>query len=100
MERLPGESSSDYHTRCYQASRVQRQLDLQNAREEAGRSGKQPFDYQSFLPAYHQIKPYPPTPEDMEMEYYLDYRNVRNLEEFIQALFETDLYDGGDMHLD
>jgi hypothetical protein len=100
MERLPGESNNQYHTRLVQANRAQQQIDLTAARAEAERTGKQPFDDETFRRAYHKVRPYLPTLEEMEIEYYLDYPRTRNLDEFMQALFQTDLYDGSDMRLD
>lgn len=100
MERFPGESNNDYHRRLVQANRAQQQIDLTAARAEAERTGKQRFDHEVFSRAYHKVRPYLPTPEEIEVEYYLDYPQTRNLEEFMQALFQTDLYDGSAMRLD
>ena len=100
MERLPGESCNHYHGRLVEAIRAQRRSDLLAARLEAERTGKQPFDCATFGQAYHAVRPYLPDCEEMEAEYYLDYRSVRNLDEFMQALLQADLYDGSDMRLD
>ena len=100
MERLPGESANEFHHRLCQAIQAQRLLDLKAARAEADQSGKQIFDYESFRQAYQRVRPYRPGSQEMEMEYYLDYRAVQNLDEFVKAIFQTDLYDGGDMHPD
>ena len=100
MDRFPGESWNHYNGRLVEANRAQRRLDLQAARIEAERTGKQPFDSASFRQAYHSVRPYPPDCEEMEAEYYLDYRSVRNLDEFMQALVRAVLYDSSDMRLD
>lgn len=69
-------------------------------RLEAESSGKQLFAYQAFLAAYNKVSPNPPSAEEMELEYDLDHRSARNLDEFLAAVWQKELYDGGDMHLD
>ena len=101
MERFPGESDTEYHTRQTKAARAQRQLDLLEAKAEAQRTGKEPFDEVRFRQAYLGVKPYAPTTsQEFEIDYYLDHRRARTLQEYLDIVRETDLYDGGDMHLD
>ena len=68
MDRFPGESWNHYNGRLVEANRAQRRLDLQAARLEAERTGKQPFDSASFRQAYHSVRPYSPDYEEMEAE--------------------------------
>jgi hypothetical protein len=100
MQRQPGESDNDYFGRVYQARRARRLSDLERARAEALLKGKEPFEYQRFREAYLHVKPYAPEPLELELDYYLNHRSAQTLEQYMNVVRETDLYDGGDMHLD
>ncbi|MBS2040966.1 hypothetical protein JST97_38625 [bacterium] len=82
---------SDWHEQRRQA--------LAAAKEQADLDGKEPFDDARFRAAYQQAAPYVPEGVELEMEYYLDHRTTRTLEEFIQGVKFRDLWSGGDMHL-
>lgn len=96
----PGESDLEFHQRLVAEQRAEQQKRLDQAREEANRTGKEPFDYSRFSRRYREVAATLPGPEAMEAEYYLQYRSTQNLDEFIRAVQQTDLFDGGDMHLD
>ena len=98
--RRPGESDLEFHQRLTASQRAEQQRRLQNARLQAMANGKETFDYERFRPRYQNVSATVPGKEAMEAEYYLQYHRCRNLDEFILAVQQTDLYDGGDMHLD
>ena len=100
MAKQPEESDSQYHARLMQIERRQQLHDLHKARIEAQLSGKQPFDYQAFSAGYRKVSPLLPSAEEMEVEYYLVFSRMRNLNEFLEAIWQSGLYDGGDMQLD
>ncbi len=99
MQRLPGETDNDYFRRWCEQVEVQRKQELAEARQLALESGKEPFDYDRFARAYQSVKSLVPERDALEREYYLDYPATENLQQFLQAVARTDLYDGGDMHL-
>jgi len=98
--KRPGESDLEFHRRLCGLYKAQRQDRLRVVRQEAERSGKEKFDFERLRAAYARIKPTLPGREELEEDYYLNYASVRTLEEYVKALEMTDLYDGGDMHLD
>lgn len=100
VQRNPGESDTDYFRRWNQAQRAERLRELERVRAEATRDGKEPFEYGKFRQGYLQIKPVAPKDQELEIDYYLHHRSARNLAEYLDQLRQTDLYDGGDMHLE
>lgn len=100
MERHPQESHTDFHRRLVEADRQQRLRDLEKARQEEPARGKEPFQLERFSKAYHSVKPYGLDPLELEIDYYLNHSRAMSLLEYIETVKQTDLYDGGDMHLD
>lgn len=100
MKRRPEESAVEYHARLVEDSRRQEREDLQAARLEAEMRGKQRFDFQAFSSGYRKVCALLPSAEEMEVEYYLTFAQVRTLEEFLEAVWRSGLYDGGDLQFD
>lgn len=71
---------------------------------EALANGKEPFDLSAFYEVYRAARPFPePPPEEAgpiwERRYFDSIRHL-TVREFAEFMNLTDVYDGGDMHID
>lgn len=85
--------------------RAEEAKELEAAKERAKVDGKEPFCLDAFYATYTPSAPPSKRPREeqfreWEKQYYLSRFKVKTIEEFARAVELSDLYDGGDMHLE